>query len=208
MFKVLRDGQLKLNRKKYEIGKEELVYLSFIVGKGQRGTDPSKYRKLVEYHSKIFMGAIQSYPTYDKEFYVLYQAIKHWRVYLLGKQVVLHSDHKLLEFLHVQTELQQARHMKLMSYLMAFNIVIRYKKGTTNKLADMLSRPPMRALLVTMLIQPLMPLEYVYMYTSSRDFSSVFEQVKAGRKGEYELGADGLLYHGISICIPEDGDRL
>nr|ABD63115.1 hypothetical protein 18.t00011 [Asparagus officinalis] len=153
-------------------------------------TDASSYamgavliqnEKPVEYHSEMFTVAIQNYPTYDKEFYALYQAIKHWRVYLLAKE---------------------------MSYLMAFNIIIKYKKGTTNKLADMLSRPPVRALFVATHIQPLVPLEYIQMYTSSRDFSSVFEQAKAGRKGEYEIGADGMLYRGTSLCISKDGDRL
>lgn len=32
--------------------------------------------------------------------------------------------------------------MKWMSYLQQFNIVIKYKRGATNNLADILSRPP------------------------------------------------------------------
>lgn len=68
--------------------------------------------KPVEYYSELFTGSIRNYPTYDKEFYALYQAIKHWRVYLLGKEVVVHSDHKPLEYLHAQTKLQQAKHDK------------------------------------------------------------------------------------------------
>ncbi|KAK1377226.1 hypothetical protein POM88_033419 [Heracleum sosnowskyi] len=68
--------------------------------------------KPVEYHSELFTRAIKNYPLYDKELYALYQAVKHWRVYLLGKDVVVHSDHKPLEYLHAQTKLQQARHMK------------------------------------------------------------------------------------------------
>ena len=62
--------------------------------------------KPVEYHSELFSEAVRNYPTYDKEFYALYQAIKHWRVYLAGKEVVVHLDHKPLEYLHAQTKLQ------------------------------------------------------------------------------------------------------
>ena len=58
--------------------------------------------KPVEYHSELFSGVVKNYPTYDKGFYSLYQCIKHWRVYLLGKEVVVHSDHKPLEYLHAQ----------------------------------------------------------------------------------------------------------
>ncbi|VVA37284.1 PREDICTED: Retrovirus-related Pol poly from transposon, partial [Prunus dulcis] len=98
--------------------------------------------KLVAYHSEMFSGPVLNYPTYDKELYAMHQAVKHWRAYLLGKEVVVHSDHKPLQFLTTQSKLQQARHMKWMSYLQQFSIVIKYRKGATNKLADMLSRPP------------------------------------------------------------------
>lgn len=41
--------------------------------------------KPVEYHSELFSSAMKNYAPYDKEFYSLYQCIKHWRVYILGK---------------------------------------------------------------------------------------------------------------------------
>ncbi|XP_020262301.1 uncharacterized protein LOC109838255 [Asparagus officinalis] len=149
VFEVLQNGQLKLNGKKCEFGKDELVYLGFIVGKGQRRIDPSK------------VAVITKWPT-----------------------------------------------PRIVTEVRSFMEACQYKKGMTNKLADMLSRPPVRALLVVTRIQSLVPLEYVQMYTSSRDFSSVFERTTTGRKGEYEIGEDGLLYRGTSLCIPEDGDRL
>ena len=119
----------------------------------------------------------------------------------------MHSDHKPLEYLHAQTKLQQARHMKWMSYLMAFNILIRYKKGVTNRLADMLSRPPIRSLLVAGRLQPIIPTEYAESYSTSRDFSKVYELATTGQKGEFDV-RDGLLYKGQLLCVPEDGDRL
>ena len=48
----------------------------------------------VAYHSEMFQGAQRNYPTYDKELYALHQAVKHWRHYLLGKETVLHTDHR------------------------------------------------------------------------------------------------------------------
>ena len=98
--------------------------------------------------------------------------------------------------------------MKWMSYLMAFDIISRYNKGSTNKLADMLSRPPVRALVVVMRIQALVPSEYAEAYASSQDFKSVFELAKEGRKGEFAILDDGLLYKGTSLCIPEAGNRI
>ncbi|CAL8168284.1 unnamed protein product [Prunus armeniaca] len=51
--------------------------------------------KLVAYHSKMFSGSVLNYPTYDNELYTMHQAVKHWRAYLLGKEVIVHSDHNL-----------------------------------------------------------------------------------------------------------------
>ncbi|CAL9019281.1 unnamed protein product, partial [Prunus brigantina] len=55
--------------------------------------------KPAAYHSEKFNGPVLNYPTYDKELYVMHQAVKHWRSYLLGKEVVVHSDYKPLQFL-------------------------------------------------------------------------------------------------------------
>lgn len=51
----------------------------------------------VAYHSEMFQGATKNYPIYDK--LALHQAVKHWRVYLLGKETVVHTDHRPLQYL-------------------------------------------------------------------------------------------------------------
>ncbi|KAM1075130.1 hypothetical protein ACFX13_020317 [Malus domestica] len=51
---------------------------------------------------------VLNYPTYDNELHALHQEVKHWRVYLLGKEVVVRSDHKHLQYLTTQSKLQQA----------------------------------------------------------------------------------------------------
>ncbi|CAL9018893.1 unnamed protein product, partial [Prunus brigantina] len=61
--------------------------------------------KPIAYHSEMFSGQILKYPTYDKELYAMHQAVKHWRAYLLGKEVVVHSDHKPLQFLTTEFKL-------------------------------------------------------------------------------------------------------
>jgi hypothetical protein len=130
----------------------------------------------IAYHSEMFQGPQQNYPTYDKELYALHQAVKHWRHYLLGKETVLHTDHRPLQYLQTQSKLQQARHMKWMAYLQQFNLVIKYKKGITNKLADWLSRPPTSVTSVVcgvvMQVLPLAHEEYKELYSEDGDFKS------------------------------------
>jgi hypothetical protein len=49
--------------------------------------------RLVCYHSKIFHGEVLNYPTYDRELYALFQVVKKWKHYLMGKEIVIHTDH-------------------------------------------------------------------------------------------------------------------
>ena len=76
------------------------------------------------------------------EFYSLVQALKQWRHYLLGKETILHTNHHPLIFINSQSKIQEQRHLKWASYIQQFHLLIRYKKGTTNRMADLLSRPP------------------------------------------------------------------
>jgi hypothetical protein len=50
----------------------------------------------VAYHSETLSDTIHKYPTYDKEMYSIVQACRQWRHYILGKETVIHTDHKPL----------------------------------------------------------------------------------------------------------------
>jgi hypothetical protein len=102
----------------------------------KQGGDP------IAYHSETQSDAKKHYITYAKEFYSLVQALKQWRHYLLGKETILHIDHHPLIFINSQSKIQEQRHIKWASYIQQFHLVIRYKKGTSNKMVDFLSQPP------------------------------------------------------------------
>ncbi|KAJ9542815.1 hypothetical protein OSB04_029321 [Centaurea solstitialis] len=143
--------------------------------------------KPVAYHSEMFQGAQRNYRTYDKELFALHQAVKHWRCYLLGNETIVHTDHQPLQYLQSQAKLQQARHMKWMTYLQQFNIVIKYKKGVHNRLADMLSRPPISSLCLSvfMQVQPICHDEYVEEYENDSNFQRVVSDIKSRRPSEF-----------------------
>jgi hypothetical protein len=117
-------------------------------------TDASRYAmgavlmqrgKPICYHSETFTQVVINYPTYDKELYALVQSVKKWKHYLMGKETIIHIDHQPLQYLQSQTKLQQSRHFRWMGFLQQFHLVIKYKKGIHNKVADMLSRPIINA---------------------------------------------------------------
>jgi hypothetical protein len=97
---------------------------------------------LVCYHSEVFHGAVLNYPTYDKDLYDLVQFVKKWKQCLMGKETIIYTNHLPLQYLQSHNKLQKTRHYKWMGFLQQFHLVIKYKKGITNKLKNMLLRPP------------------------------------------------------------------
>ena len=76
-----------------------------------------QHGKPIAFHFETFNGIVTNYPTYDKELYALVQSIKKWKHYLMGKEMIIHTDHQPLQYLQSQTNLQQSRHFRWMGFL-------------------------------------------------------------------------------------------
>jgi hypothetical protein len=50
----------------------------------------------VAYHCETLSNIVQKYPTYDKEMYCIAQECLQWKHYILGKERIIHIDHKPL----------------------------------------------------------------------------------------------------------------
>ena len=66
----------------------------------------------VAYHSETLSDTVRKYPTYDKEIYSIVQACRKRKHYILGKETVIHTDHRPLQFIQTQGKLQNDRHQK------------------------------------------------------------------------------------------------
>ncbi|XP_052725959.1 uncharacterized protein LOC128194409, partial [Vigna angularis] len=93
----------------------------------------------VAYFSEKLRGPTLNYPTYDKELYALIRALKTWEHYLVTREFIIHTDHESLKYIKGQAKLNK-RHAKWVEYLEQFPYVIKHKKGSTNVVADALSR--------------------------------------------------------------------
>jgi hypothetical protein len=73
--------------------------------------------------------------------YSIVQACQQWKHYIMGKEMIIHTDHKPLQFMQTQGKLQNDHHQKWSTYLQQFHLNIKYKKGNTNHVVDYLSQP-------------------------------------------------------------------
>jgi hypothetical protein len=74
------------------------------------GTVLTQHGHPMAYHSETLYDTIRKYPSYDKEMYSIVQACRQWKKYILGKQTIIHTDHKPLQFIQTQGKLQNSHH--------------------------------------------------------------------------------------------------
>jgi hypothetical protein len=70
----------------------------------------------VAYHCETLLDVFRKYHTYDKEMYSIVQACFQWRHYILGKQILIHTDHKPLQFMNTKGKLHNYFHQKWSTY--------------------------------------------------------------------------------------------
>lgn len=81
----------------------------------------------------------QKYSSYDKEFYAVVQALKHWRNYLLGNEFALFSDNSALQYVMQHHKLNH-KHAKWVEYLQSFTFMLKHISGQANKVEDAFRR--------------------------------------------------------------------
>jgi hypothetical protein len=70
-----------------------------------------------------------------------------------------------------------------MGFIQQFHLVIKYKKGTSNKVIDMISRPPIVASII-LKNASLSHDSYVEQYIVDRDIKEVYEKITHGAQVE------------------------
>jgi hypothetical protein len=156
----------------------------------------------VAYHSETLSDTVRKYPTYDKEMYSIVQACRQWKHYILGKETVIHTDHRPLQFIQTQGKLQNDRHQKWSTYLQQFHLNIKYKKGSTNNVADCLSRPPIMALTTVLNSCGHETSDWPLLYTSDPEFGHTYNTLLEGKQVPNFHLQDALLCHLGHLCVP------
>ncbi|GJZ61786.1 putative reverse transcriptase domain-containing protein, partial [Tanacetum coccineum] len=95
--------------------------------------------KVIAYASRELKVHEENYTTHDLELGAVVFALRLWRYYLYGTKCVVFTDHKSLQYILNQKELnlRQRRWIELLS---DYDCEIRYHPGKANVGADALSR--------------------------------------------------------------------
>jgi hypothetical protein len=95
--------------------------------------------KVVAYASRQLKPHEQNYPTHDLEFAAIVHALKIWRHYLIGNKCKIYTDHKSLQYIFTQPDLN-LRQRRWLELVKDYNLEIHYHPGKANVVGDALSR--------------------------------------------------------------------
>jgi hypothetical protein len=134
--------------------------------------------------------------------YSIVQACRKWRHYILGRETIIHTDHKPLQFMQTQGKLQNDRHQKWSIYLQQFHLNIKYKTGSTNRVADYLSIPPVTTLTIVLDSYDDETSGWTQLYETDPDFATAYQMLGAKAVMDNFHLQDGLLCRLGHICVP------
>jgi len=95
--------------------------------------------QVVTYASRQLKTHERNYPTYDLELVVVVFALKMWRHYLFGFKFEVFSDHKSLNYLFSQKELNM-RQRRWIEFLKDYDFELSYHPDKANVVVNALSR--------------------------------------------------------------------
>lgn len=98
-------------------------------------------RRTISFASRILNKWERQYSITEKEALAIVWAFKKFRTYLLGRKVIVYTDHKALTFLQ-DCRLTHTRLTRWAILLQEYVFEIRYQPGGENLVADALSRLP------------------------------------------------------------------
>ncbi|SGZ27798.1 BQ5605_C026g10191 [Microbotryum silenes-dioicae] len=99
-----------------------------------------KVARPIAYWSRQYIPAERNYPTHEQELLAIVEALKEWRIDLLGGHFHILTDHSTLEHFQTQRTVLSRRQARWLDTLAEFDYDLRYLPGEDNIIADAMSR--------------------------------------------------------------------
>ncbi|GKC06540.1 putative reverse transcriptase domain-containing protein, partial [Tanacetum coccineum] len=153
--------------------------------------------KVIAYASKQLKIHKKNYTTHDLELGAVVFALKIWRHYLYGTKCIVFTDHKSLQHILDQKDLNMRQH-RWIELLSDYDCEIRYHLGKANVVADALSRKerikPLRVRALVMTIGLDLPSGILKAQKEAIRVENLEAEDISGMLKKLEARADGTLY--------------
>ncbi|GJT25149.1 putative reverse transcriptase domain-containing protein [Tanacetum coccineum] len=165
--------------------------------------------KVIAYASRQLKIHEKNYTTHDLELRAVVFALKMWRHYLYGTKCVVFTDHKSLQHILNQKELNMRQH-RWLELLSDYDCKIRYHPGKANVVADALSRKEqikplrVRALVLTTCVN--LPVQILNAQVEARKEENYGTKDLGGMIKNLDPFANGTLCLRNRSWIPYFGD--
>ncbi|GJS62292.1 putative reverse transcriptase domain-containing protein [Tanacetum coccineum] len=165
--------------------------------------------KVIAYASRQLKIHEKNYTTHDLELGAVVFDLKMWRHYLYGTKCVMFTDHKSLQHILDQKELNM-RQRRWLELLSDYDCELRYHPGKANVVADVLSRKsipkPLRVRALVMTIGLNLPARILNAQVKARKEENYGTEDLCGMIKNLEPHADGTLCLKNRSWIPCFGD--
>ncbi|GKF89114.1 putative reverse transcriptase domain-containing protein, partial [Tanacetum coccineum] len=164
--------------------------------------------KVIAYASRQLKIHEKNYTTHDLELGAVVFTLKMWRHYLYDTKCVVFTNHKSLQHILDQKELNM-RQRRWLELLSDYDYEIRYHLGKANVVADALSRKewikPLRVRALVMMICLNLPVEILKAQNEARKEENYGTKDLGGMIKKLEPHADGTLCLNGRSWIPNLG---
>ncbi|XP_071719004.1 uncharacterized protein [Rutidosis leptorrhynchoides] len=166
-------------------------------------------QKVIAYASRQLKVHEQSYTTHDLELGAIVFALKMWRHYLFGTKCTIFTDHKSLQHIFDQKQLNM-RQQRWVELLNDYDCEIRYHPGKANLVADALSRKEkikplrVRALNITIRANLVSQIRDAQLEAVKEEHWK--DEAIKGLIKQIEVKGDGTRYFAGRLWVPKYGE--
>ncbi|GKE46405.1 putative reverse transcriptase domain-containing protein, partial [Tanacetum coccineum] len=162
--------------------------------------------KVIAYASRQLKTHEENYTTYDLDLGAVVFALRLWRHYLYGMKCVVFTDHKSLQYILNQKELNM-RQCYWIELLSDYDCEIRYHLGKANVVADALSRKerigPLRVRALMMIVYNDLPKQILEAQKEAMKNKNVkAKNLRRLIKQIFEFCLDGTRCFGNCVWLP------